>query len=145
MTHSACISRRSFLAAGAAASAAAAMARPGFAQTAPAAAEPIIDIHQHTNYHGRSAEELLAHQRTMGITHTILLPAGSMIDSRATHGGKSNGLAARAGGNETVIAIAKAHPKEFLFGANEVTDLPAAREEIEKYLKLGAVVIGEQK
>lgn len=107
--------------------------------------EPIIDIHQHTNYHGRSAEELLAHQRTMGISHTILLPAGSLIDSPATHQGKSNGLAARAGGNETVLKIAREYPKEFSFGANEVTDLPNAREEIEKYLKMGAVVIGEQK
>jgi predicted TIM-barrel fold metal-dependent hydrolase len=107
--------------------------------------EPIIDIHQHTNYHGRSAEELLAHQRTMGITHTILLPAGSLVDSPTTHQGKSNGLAARAGGNETVLEIARAHPREFLFGANEVTDLPNARDEIEKYLKLGAVVLGEQK
>ncbi|HSU53062.1 MAG TPA: amidohydrolase family protein, partial [Candidatus Dormibacteraeota bacterium] len=40
---------------------------------------------------------------------------------------------------------AKAHPKHYYFGANEVPDLPDAIEEIEKYLKLGAVVIGEQK
>lgn len=106
---------------------------------------PIIDIHQHTNYHGRSADELLAHQRTMGISQTILLPAGSLVDSAATHQGKSNGLAARAGGNETVLAIARQFPREFLFGANEVTDLPNAPQEIEKYLKMGAVVIGEQK
>jgi len=32
-----------------------------------------------------------------------------------------------------------------LFGANEVPDVPEATQEIEKYLKLGAVVIGEQK
>jgi predicted TIM-barrel fold metal-dependent hydrolase len=110
-----------------------------------AVAEPIIDIHQHTNYHGRSAEELLAHQRTMGITRTILLPAGSLVDSPSTHQGKSNGLAARAGGNETVLEIARQYPQEFSFGANEVTDLPNARSEIEKYLKQGAVVVGEQK
>jgi predicted TIM-barrel fold metal-dependent hydrolase len=135
------LSRRSFLAAGAGASLLA------FAADSAAAppTEPIIDIHQHTNYHGRSAEELLAHQRTMGITKTLLLPAGSLVDSPSTHQGKSNGLAARAGGNETVLAIAREHPQEFLFGANEVTDLPNARQEIEKYLKLGAVIIAEQK
>src|SRR5688572_26924104 len=108
------ISRRSLLAAG---------AGTALLAIAPAAdsaepAEPIIDIHQHTNYHGRSAEELLAHQRTMGITRTILLPAGSLVDSPTTHQGKSNGLAARAGGNETVLAIARDYPREFLFGAN---------------------------
>lgn len=134
-------SRRTFLAVGAGA------ALVSLKSVADAADpnEPIIDIHQHTNYHGRSAEELLAHQRTMGITQTILLPAGSLTDSPATHQGKSNGLAARAGGNETVLAIAREYPREFLFGANEVTDLPNARQEIEKYLKLGAVIIGEQK
>ncbi|HXK03710.1 MAG TPA: amidohydrolase, partial [Verrucomicrobiae bacterium] len=41
------------------------------------AAEPVIDIHQHTNYSGRTDEQLLAHQRTMGIAKTVLLPAGS--------------------------------------------------------------------
>ena len=39
--------------------------------------EPIIDIHQHTNYSFRTDEQLLAHQRAMGVTKTILLPAGA--------------------------------------------------------------------
>jgi predicted TIM-barrel fold metal-dependent hydrolase len=134
-------SRRAFLAA----SSGVALSTLTRGTDAAQAAEPIIDMHQHTNYHGRSAEELLSHQRTMGITTTILLPAGSPIKSRATHQGKSNGLAARAGGNETVLEMARQYPKEFLFGANEVTDLPTARREIEKYLKLGAVIIAEQK
>lgn len=108
-------------------------------------AEPIIDIHQHTNYRGRSDDVLLAHQRAMGVTQTILLPAGSAVKRASTHEGKSFGLAAGAGGNETVVAMARRYPKEFLFGANEVTDLPEARAEIEKVLKLGAIIIGEQK
>ena len=61
------------------------------------------------------------------------------------HEGKSNGLAANTGGNDTVAAYARAHPGEFYFGANEITDHADARAEIEKYLKLGAVIIGEQK
>jgi predicted TIM-barrel fold metal-dependent hydrolase len=108
-------------------------------------AEPIIDIHQHTNYHARSNEDLIAHQRALGVTMTVLLPAGTMMERPSTHGGRSNGLAARCGGNETVLAVAKEHPAEFVFGANEVTDADGARGEIEKYLKLGAKVIGEQK
>ena len=81
----------------------------------------------------------------MGVTTTILLPAGKPVDRASTHNGKSNGLAAKTGGNETVQAMAKRHPKEFLFGANEVTDLPDMQKELEKYLKADAVIIGEQK
>jgi len=107
--------------------------------------EAIIDIHQHTNYSGRPDDVLLAHQRAMGITKTILLPAGRPMNSAATHEGVSNGLEAKCSGNEACYQFAWAHPGEFLFGANEVPDLPDATREIEKYLKLGAVVIGEQK
>jgi len=105
----------------------------------------IIDIHQHTDYSGRSDDVLLAHQRAMGITKTILLPAGRPVTSASTHEGVSNGLEAKCSGNESCYQFARAHPGEFLFGANEVPDLPEATREIEKYLKLRAVVIGEQK
>ena len=37
--------------------------------------EPIIDIHQHIYYNARTDEEMLAHQKAMGITTTILLPS----------------------------------------------------------------------
>src|SRR6516225_3128371 len=117
------LSRREFLGAGAA------------ALSAPAQpAEPIIDIHQHTNYSGRSDEELIRHQREMGITKTVLLPAGSKY-----------GLAAECGGNETVVAIARRLPKEYCFFANELPDIPEARPVIERFLKAGAIGIGEQK
>lgn len=102
----------------------------------PALAEqqPIIDIHQHTNYHGRTDEQLIAHQHAMGVTKTVLLPAGSKY-----------GLAADAGRNDTVVKLARAYPKEFVFFANELPDIPEAKTVIEKYLKLGAIGIGEQK
>lgn len=106
--------------------------------------EPIIDIHQHTNYLARADEDLVAHQRAMGVTTTVLLPAGSSVVRPSTHEGKSNGLAARTGGNESVRKVATEHA-EFVFGANEVTDLDGALREIERYLQLGAKVIGEQK
>jgi predicted TIM-barrel fold metal-dependent hydrolase len=97
-------------------------------------AEPIIDIHQHTNYSGRSDEELIRHQREMGATTTVLLPAGSKY-----------GLAAGAGGNETVVAIARQFPKQYYFFANELPDIAETRSVLEKYLKMGARGIGEQK
>ncbi|MCE9603641.1 MAG: amidohydrolase [Planctomycetia bacterium] len=149
--HSHATTRRDFLATSLALGAAA-LSRPSFAaDPAPDIvksnpAEPIIDIHQHTNYHDRTNARLLFHQRAMGATQTILLPAGSSVRRPSTNDGKYNGLGGvRAGGNETVVEMAAAHPKEFYFGANEVTDLPEARSEIEKYLKRGAVIIGEQK
>ena len=136
--------RRQFLAQTSAALATGTLCRDAFADQ-PKPAEPIIDIHQHTHYHGRSDEQMIKHQRAMGVTKTILLPAGRPVKRPSTHEGRSNGLAARTGGNDTVQAIAKKHPKEFLFGANEVPDLPGMQKELEKYLKAGAAIIAEQK
>jgi predicted TIM-barrel fold metal-dependent hydrolase len=101
---------------------------------AEAEPEPVIDIHQHTNYSGRTDAQLIAHQKAMGVTLSVLLPAGRLY-----------GLDAECGKNDTVLALAKQHPDQFVFFANEITDIPEAREEIEKYLKLGAIGIGEQK
>ena len=107
--------------------------------------EPIIDIHQHLNYSGRTDEQFVAHQKALGVTTTVLLPAGSLVNRPSTHDGKSNGLAAQISGCQAAVDFAKARPKEYFFFANEVPDLPEAKTEIEKYLKLGAIGIGEQK
>jgi hypothetical protein len=101
-------SRRSFLAA---------LAAPLAGQPA----EPIIDIHQHSNYSGRSDEELIRHQRDMGFSRTVLLPAGS-----------KDGLAAGCGGNDTVVAIARKLPREYVHFANELPDVPEAQTVLEK-------------
>ncbi len=81
----------------------------------------------------------------MGITTTILLPAGRAAMRPSTHEGRSNGLQAQALGNDACYDFAKAHPGEFLFGANEVPDLDGAPKEIERQIARGAVVIAEQK
>jgi predicted TIM-barrel fold metal-dependent hydrolase len=109
------------------------------------AAEPIIDIHQHVGYTGRSDEALVAHQRAMGATMTVLLPAGRPVSRASTHDGVSNGLQAQCLGNDACVQLARAHATTFAFGANEVPDLPDATQVIERYLRRGAVVIGEQK
>ena len=96
--------------------------------------EPIIDIHQHTNYSGRSDDELIAHQQRLGITHTILLPAGRFF-----------GLDAQCGTNDSVEALARKAPGAFSYFANEVPYLPEARAEIRRYLQRGGIGIGEQK
>jgi predicted TIM-barrel fold metal-dependent hydrolase len=104
------------------------------ASSLSAAADPIIDIHQHTHYSGRSDDELILHQREMGATTTILLPAGSKY-----------GLAADAFGNDSCVAIARQLPKQYYFFANELPDIPETRRVLEKYIGMGALGIGEQK
>jgi predicted TIM-barrel fold metal-dependent hydrolase len=117
----------------------------GYVPAQQASAEPIIDIHQHLGYSGRPDDMLLAHQRAIGATTTILLPAGRVAIGPSTHGGVANGLQAQALGNEACHQFARARGDAFLSGANEVPDLNGATGEIERYLKRGAKVIGEQK
>lgn len=126
------LSRRSFIATGATVLAASGLG--GSTRFQPSARIPVIDIHQHTHYSGRSDEDLIAHQDRLGVRLTVLLPAGRLY-----------GLDAECGGNETVLRLARTHPKRFVFFANEVADLLEAPKVIERYLKLGARGIGEQK
>jgi predicted TIM-barrel fold metal-dependent hydrolase len=104
------------------------------ASAAPPPAQPIIDIHQHADYSGRPDDVFLKHQDLMGISKTILLPAGRVY-----------GLEAGAAGNDRVVEIARKYPEKYVFFANEVPYHPEAKQVIEKYLKAGAKGIGEQK
>jgi predicted TIM-barrel fold metal-dependent hydrolase len=70
----------------------------------------------------------------MGITTTLLLPAGSRY-----------GLAAEAKGNDSVFALVRRLPEEFLAFANELPDIPETEPVLRKYLEQGAKGIGEQK
>jgi predicted TIM-barrel fold metal-dependent hydrolase len=117
----------------------------GYSAAAQPSAEPIVDIHQHLGYSGRPDEALLAHQRAIGATTTILLPAGRAAAGPSTHGGVANGLQAQALGNEECYQFVRAHRNAFLFGANDVPDLADATREIERNVKRGAKLIGEQK
>ena len=151
MSSAPALSRREFLVGSAAALACTQLAH------AAATPEPIIDIHQHTNYGGkrdsaflqvlagRTDEQLRIHQRGMGVTKSILLPAGRPVKNEATHAGRSNGLEGTCTSNDACMELAKRFPNEFAFGANEVSDLDDAPAVVEKYLKLGACIIGEQK
>jgi len=103
----------------------------------------IIDDHQHTDYSatvywpripGRNHADLIVHQRNMGVIKTILLPAGPDFM-----------LGLPCGGNDSVVTLAREHPEEFAYFANEDPRLPGAQQTLEKYLKAGAIGIGEQK
>lgn len=47
----------------------------------PSPDEPLLDIHQHTNYQGRTDQQLVAHQVYHGVTTTVLLPGAGWMDS----------------------------------------------------------------
>jgi predicted TIM-barrel fold metal-dependent hydrolase len=98
------------------------------------APEPVIDIHQHTDYSGRTDEQMFAHQRKMGVTHSVLLPAGRFFN-----------LEAGVSGNDRAQAVAKQLPQEYSCFANEVPYLSDARDVIRQALQAGAIGIGEQK
>jgi predicted TIM-barrel fold metal-dependent hydrolase len=131
ITKSHLCSRREFLGASCSLLATAGAMLPSVAADDP---EPIIDIHQHTNYAGRTNEQLIRHQQVMGVTRTVLLPAGRFY-----------GLDAGCGTNSTVVALARQHPDKFVYFANEVADIEEAPTVIRPFLKRGAVGIGEQK
>ena len=96
--------------------------------------QEIIDLHQHTNYSGRNDQRLLGHQKALGVSWTVLLPAGRLY-----------GLAANCGGNKSVRKIVVKNPRHYIHFANEIADHPECIETIEAYLKKGALGIGEQK
>lgn len=126
-------SRRDFISAGATLLAASALGRNALT-AASSASGAIIDIHQHVPYSGRTAEQLIAHQAAMGITLTILLPAGSRF-----------GLAAGVNPYPETQALAEKHPHQFRWFANEVSDQADAIAIMRRQLKAGAIGIGEQK
>jgi predicted TIM-barrel fold metal-dependent hydrolase len=138
-----CCSRRDFLLG--CGMLAVAATEPGCRTQEKNSTESIIDIHQHVSYAGRTNDALEAHQRLMGITKTILLPAGRPVQTASTHEGIANGLQAKCAGNEACYELAKSRPDLYWFAANEVPDLPNATIEIDQYLKLGGVMIAEQK
>lgn len=95
---------------------------------------PIIDIHVHCTHRNRPDEQILVHQQATGVKTTVLLPAG-----------ETGGLAADAAGNAHVVAFARRYPGRLYYFANENVFRPNAPREIERYLKGGAIGIGELK
>ncbi|MCB1230781.1 MAG: amidohydrolase [Verrucomicrobiae bacterium] len=112
---------------------------------AEAKGEEMIDIHQHVNYHARTNAEMIAHQRAMGMSKTVLLPSGSQLARPSTHLGSSNGLAARVFGPGAAQRVAAKYPGEFVWFANEVPDIAETKANLEYWLERGACGIGEQK
>ena len=88
--------------------------------------------------------------------HQLQRPQRCRTDrAPARDGRQQDGAAARrleirtgrggAAATTPCVALARQFPKEYVFFANELPDIPEARPVIEKYLKMGAIGIGEQK
>ena len=82
--------------------------------------------------------------RALGLRDSIIF-LQFVARADVSRGARLAAGAARVLGNEAAYRLVKEHPDKFVFCANEVTDLDSAVPELEKYLKLGAVGIGEQK
>jgi predicted TIM-barrel fold metal-dependent hydrolase len=124
------LSRRRFIAG----SVAAMMAIRARGATATQPELPVVDIHVHCTHRERPDADVLVHQRNTGVQTTVLLPAG-----------ETGGLAAGAAGNDYVIAFARKNPGKFVWFANENVFRPEAPRVIARYLKQGAIGIGELK
>ncbi len=107
--------------------------------------EEVIDIHQHLNYVNRSNPDFIAHQERMGVTRSVLLPAGSYLNVESTHFGESNGLAANISVTQSAYELTQEHPDKFVYFCCEVPDTDGAIDTMESWLKKGAVGIGEMK
>lgn len=110
-----------------------------------ASVEEVIDIHQHVNFHSRSNEEFVAHQKQMGVSKTVLLPSGSALSRDSTDMGRSNGLAARVFGTFAAARLANRYPDSFVYFCNEIPDVEGADRLLSDWLEKGARGIGEQK
>ena len=100
--------------------------------SSPAALGPVLDLHQHTNYQGRTDAQLIAHQKQIGVTTTCLLPgAGWMLET--------------VGGNEQCAALTLSYEHVFIRFGNADPAAADAAATLTKNLDEWAVGIGEQK
>ncbi len=94
--------------------------------------EPLLDLHQHTNYVGRTDEQLIAHQTSHGVTTTVLLPgAGWMLSE--------------VGDNASCAALQAKHPEIFRrFACSDVAE-SRTPDVLRGNVHRGAIGFGELK
>lgn len=100
--------------------------------TAPGEAEPILDLHQHTRYGGRSNEQLVAHQAIHRITTTVLLPGEGWMLSEL-------------GDNASCAALQADYPDLFVRFACADAGESRAVDVLRGNIHRGAIGIGEMK
>jgi uncharacterized protein len=108
------------------------VAAAAVADLALAAPEPILDLHQHTNYEGRSDAELIAHQAYHRVTTTVLLPGDGWMLSQL-------------GDNASCAALEHDYPGLFQRFACADAAESRAPDVLRGNLHRGAIGIGEMK
>ena len=97
-----------------------------------AASEPILDLHQHTNYEGRSDAELIAHQAYHRVTTTVLLPGEGWMLSQV-------------GDNASCAALEHDYPNLFVrFACSDAAE-SRTPDVLRGNIRRGAIGIGEIK
>ena len=124
------LDRRTFLATLAATVACSEQATPPEADTP--APEPILDLHTHTRHLGRTNEQLIAHEKALGVTKSVLLAGAGWLLERIGDNAECEALL--ASGEHDFALFACADPAE-----------PNAVETLSTYLDRGAIGIGEEK
>jgi predicted TIM-barrel fold metal-dependent hydrolase len=100
--------------------------------TAPGEAEPILDLHQHTRYGGRTNEQLVAHQAIHRITTTVLLAGEGWMLSEV-------------GDNASCAALQADYPDLFVRFACSDAGESRAVDVLRGNIHRGAIGIGEMK
>jgi predicted TIM-barrel fold metal-dependent hydrolase len=95
---------------------------------------PVLDIHAHVDYNGRTNEQLLAHCDALNVRKAVLLPAeGSMRKDP------------EKSGNEACTALMRAHSERFVRFASADLKTSDPIHRIRTFLANGGIGIGEQK
>src|SRR5438445_4101786 len=86
--------------------------------------QPLLDLHQHSLYTGRTHEQLLAHQNVHRVTTTVLLP----IEGWMMEGGSSSvtDWTLVVGGNRDSAQVEQENPGRFLRVASSDASLSLA-------------------
>lgn len=99
---------------------------------APSQDRPLLDLHQHSLYSGRSHEQLLAHQDHYRVSTTVLLPGeGWMLPV--------------LGGNRDCTELQAQHPERFVRFACADPAESRAIDVLRGNIQRGAIGIGEMK
>ena len=106
--------------------------------------QPLLDVHQHSLYTGRTHAQLLAHQSVHGVTITVLLP----IEGWVLQGGGSSSVTdwdLVVGGNRDCAQVENEHRGRFLRFASSDASLSRAIDVLRDNLRRGAIGLGEMK
>ncbi len=98
----------------------------------PTEPEPVLDLHQHTRYSGRTNEQLVAHQAYHRVTTTVLLAGDGWMLSEL-------------GGNKECSALQADYPDRFVRFASSDAAESRTPDVLRGNIRRGAIGIGEMK